>query len=113
MLCNPSNALAEAETTLYIPLQFWFMKNPGLALPLIALQVHEVKINIQLRPIVVDCGPSPTCAPLAESRLWYKQSLVAASLCVDVSRRVTHGPHEYLIEQQQCTGEDDPLQRSS
>ena len=27
-------------TTLFIPLQFWFCRNPGLALPLIALQYH-------------------------------------------------------------------------
>ena len=32
-------------TTLYIPFQFWFCRNPGLALPLIALQYHEVKIQ--------------------------------------------------------------------
>ena len=32
---------------LYIPLQFWFNRNPGLALPLIALQYHEVKLNIK------------------------------------------------------------------
>ena len=30
-----------------IPLQFWFCRNPGLALPLIALQYHEVKIKCQ------------------------------------------------------------------
>ena len=41
-VCAPRNALP--ETTLYVPLQFWFCKNPGLALPLIALQYHEVKI---------------------------------------------------------------------
>ena len=35
---------------LYIPLQFWFCKNPGCALPLIALQYHEVKINLTFRP---------------------------------------------------------------
>jgi hypothetical protein len=28
---------------MYIPLEFWFCRNPGLALPLIALQYHEVK----------------------------------------------------------------------
>ena len=33
--------------TIYIPLQFWFCRNAGLALPLIALQYHEVKINIE------------------------------------------------------------------
>ena len=31
---------------LYIPLQFWFNRNPGLALPLIALQYHEVKLTV-------------------------------------------------------------------
>ena len=35
-------------TTVYVPLQFWFCRNVGLALPLIALQYHEVKINIEL-----------------------------------------------------------------
>ena len=35
-VCAPRNALP--ETTLYIPLQFWFCRNPGLALPLIALK---------------------------------------------------------------------------
>jgi hypothetical protein len=34
-VCAPRNALP--ETTLYVPLQFWFCTNPGLALPLIAL----------------------------------------------------------------------------
>ena len=34
-VCAPRNALP--ETTLYVPLQFWFCCNPGLALPLIAL----------------------------------------------------------------------------
>ena len=37
---------ASAQTTLYVPLQFWFCRNPGLALPLIALQYHEVKIVV-------------------------------------------------------------------
>ena len=48
-VCAPRNALP--ETTLYVPLQFWFCRNPGLALPLIALQYHEVKINIEIRPM--------------------------------------------------------------
>lgn len=30
----------------YVPLEFWFCRNVGLALPLIALQYHEVKINL-------------------------------------------------------------------
>ena len=35
------------EYELYVPLEFWFCRNVGLALPLIALQYHEVKINIE------------------------------------------------------------------
>ena len=37
----------DAGANLYIPLEFWFCRNVGLALPLIALQYHEVKINIE------------------------------------------------------------------
>ena len=48
-VCAPRRALP--ETTLYVPLQFWFCRNPGLALPLIALQYHEVKINLDIRNI--------------------------------------------------------------
>jgi len=48
-VCAPRNALP--ETTLYVPFQFWYCRNPGLALPLIALQYHEVRINLDLRPI--------------------------------------------------------------
>ena len=35
---------------IYLPLKFWFCNNPGLALPLIALQYHEVKLNFSLTP---------------------------------------------------------------
>jgi hypothetical protein len=36
----------------YVPLEFWFCRNVGLALPLIALQYHEVKINIEYESMV-------------------------------------------------------------
>jgi hypothetical protein len=36
---------------LYIPLRFWFCRNPGLALPLLALQYHPIRINLTLRPL--------------------------------------------------------------
>ena len=40
MLC----VIAAATSEVFIPLRFWFNRNPGLALPLIALQYHEVKV---------------------------------------------------------------------
>ena len=90
-----------AETDLYIPLEFWFCRNPGLALPLIALQYHEVKINIEFRALseIVTSGVSA--------------SLSAASLYVDYiyldtdeRRRFAQVSHEYLIEQVQFTGDE-------
>ena len=43
-----STVSADIKTNLDVPLQFWFNRNPGLAFPLIALQYHEVKINLNL-----------------------------------------------------------------
>ena len=114
-VCAPRNALP--ETTLYVPLLFWCCKNPGLALPLIALQYHEVKYNIDFRPIgeclwaVSDLtGNSSSSAAVTSA---YQQSLVAASLYVDYvfldtdeRRKMAQNPHEYLIEQIQFTGDE-------
>jgi len=113
-VCAPRNALP--ETTLYIPLQFWYCRNPGLALPLIALQYHEVKINLDLRPID-EClwAMKSLSAPSQNQQVTaaYNQSLVAASLYVDYifldtdeRRRMAQNPHEYLIEQLQFTGDE-------
>ena len=114
-VCAPRNALP--ETTLYIPLLFWFCRNPGLALPLIALQYHEVKINIDFRPIgeclwAVNTLTTATSGSLAVAQA-YQQSLVAASLYVDYvfldtdeRRKMAQNPHEYLIEQLQFTGDE-------
>ena len=113
-VCAPRNALP--ETTLYVPFQFWYCRNPGLALPLIALQYHEVKINLDIRPIdeclwavsSMDCSTASAKVTTA-----YNQSLVAASLYVDYvfldtdeRRRMAQNPHEYLIEQLQFTGDE-------
>ena len=113
-VCAPRNALP--ETTLYIPLMFWFNRNPGLALPLIALQYHEVKINIDLRPLgeCLWAVKSLTATSGAQQvPIAYQQSLVAASLYVDYifldtdeRRKMAANPHEYLIEQIQFTGDE-------
>ena len=114
-VCAPRHSLP--ETTLYIPLMFWFCRNPGLALPLIALQYHEVKINIDFRPIG-EClfavtSTEATAQASASASPAYQQSLVAASLYVDYifleteeRRKMAQNPHEYLIEQVQFTGDE-------
>ena len=110
-VCAPRKALP--ETTLYVPLQFWFNKNPGLALPLIALQFHEVKINIDFRPIGECLWAVSNLSTGASPQSAYQQSLVAASLYVDFifldtdeRRKFAQNPHEYLIEQVQFTGDE-------
>jgi hypothetical protein len=52
MVDGTISANASGKSKLYVPLQFWFCRNPGLALPLIALQYHEVKLNVQFNPSV-------------------------------------------------------------
>ena len=53
----------EASYELYVPLEFWFCRNVGLALPLIALQYHEVKINVEYESAanLVDVSVSNLC----------------------------------------------------
>lgn len=111
-VCAPRNALP--ETTLYVPLQFWFCRNPGLALPLIALQYHEVKVTVDFRPID-ECLWAVSSLESTGTKVSaaYSQSLVAASLYVDYifldtdeRRRMAQNPHEYLIEQLQFTGDE-------
>jgi hypothetical protein len=109
--CAPRKALP--ETTLYVPLQFWFCRNPGLALPLIALQYHEVKINLELRPLDECLWAVSSSLEGDKDTSAYNHSLVAASLYVDYvfldtdeRRRMAQNPHEYLIEQLQFTGDE-------
>ena len=106
------------DTTLYIPLEFWFCRNVGLALPLIALQYHEVKIKIDfeqkskclinLADMTLDSTSSEAigsastsgAADLTDMSLWVDYIF----LDTDERRRFAQLSHEYLIEQLQFTG---------
>jgi len=101
------------STNLYIPLEFWFCRNVGLALPLIALQYHEVKINIQFEQKekcfinlaesgATDEGASitGTLPSFSDASLWVDYIF----LDTDERRRFAQLSHEYLIEQLQFTG---------
>ena len=72
----------------YVPLQFWFCRNPGLALPLIALQYHEVKLIIEL---------ANSLNGVNEVEVWADYIF----LDTDERRRFAQTSHEYLIEQVQ------------
>jgi hypothetical protein len=129
---NPRNIstklISGQEYELYVPLEFWFCRNVGLALPLIALQYHEVKINIEYEN---EAGMKDTSVKnytyeeettgtpgsyvsnstfannnvalrLDKATLWVDYIF----LDTDERRRFAQLSHEYLIEQLQFTGAD-------
>ena len=79
----------------HVPLQFWFCRNPGLALPLIALQYHEVKVNLTFCARA-DVATGGTLG-LSSVQLWVDYIY----LDTDERRRFAQQSHEYLIEQLQ------------
>lgn len=91
--------------TLYIPLNFFYTRNPGAALPLIALQYHEVKINVQWNSqefFTYNSGdnnkpPSMTVPGPAQAAIYIDYIY----LDVEERRRMAQQSHEYLIEQTQ------------
>ena len=76
-----------APGIIYVPLQFWFCRNPGLALPLIALQYHEVKVKLTFSSVLRETA----------AKLWVDYIY----LDTDERRRFAQQSHEYLIEQVQ------------
>jgi len=118
LVCGDITGVATSclpEHTLYVPLEFWFNRHYGLALPLIALQYHEVKVNLEfneLKYLIETVGFSAAARATALNTLNAK-GLVAASLWVDYiyldteeRRRFAQVAHEYLVEQLQFTGEE-------
>lgn len=94
---------------LYIPLRFWFCKNPGQYLPLLALQYHPIRINIKLRNLqslfftksfTTNCNTlSVNSTKITDLRLFGDY----VYLDVEERRRFVSNTHEYLIEQVQYT----------
>ena len=76
----------------FVPLQFWFCRNPGLALPLIALQYHEVKVILNHT-----IGATNNYVTTPSNKLWCDYIY----LDTDERRRFAQVSHEYLIEQVQ------------
>ena len=91
---------------LFIPLQFWFNRHVGLSLPLIALQYHEVKINLEFRKadelIITSEQSIASCLSLESGSLFVDY----VYLDTDERRRFAQVSHEYLIEQLQFTGDE-------
>merc|ERR1712100_582881 len=82
------------NSKVYLPLIFFFNRNPGLALPLIALQYHEVRIDFDLS--------SAYGTNFDSFKVWGNYIY----LDTEERRRFAQKGHEYLIEQVQHTGTD-------
>ena len=81
---------------MYLPLIFFFNRNPGLALPLIALQYHEVRMDFDLSSEFSKYTDNSTF------KVWANYIY----LDTEERRRFAQKGHEYLIEQVQHTGSD-------
>tara|TARA_B110000879_G_scaffold210952_1_gene302253 strand:- start:855 stop:2369 length:1515 start_codon:yes stop_codon:yes gene_type:complete len=95
---------AHGETRMYIPLQFWFNRNNGLALPLIALQYHDVRMTIKFR----DASGCVNYSGAAPSPQMKDATLLIDYIYLDTEerKRFAQAQHEYLIEQLQFTGSE-------
>ena len=90
-------SLVNSPTEAYVPMRFWFCRNPGLALPLIALQYHEVKFNITYAQL------SNLASGSAVASGYSTVAVYADYVYLDTTerRQFAQNAHEYLIDQLQ------------
>ena len=116
---NSTTANSSPEYMLFIPLQFWFCRNPGMALPLIALQYSDIVVTINFRELNeclwsnkqnvssynISSGKDvfSTVPSIASNTYLYVDYIY---LDTDERRRFSQVAHEYLIEQLQFNGSD-------
>jgi hypothetical protein len=102
-----------AASTLYVPLQFWFCRDNGLALPLIALQYHEVKLRVTFESSSQGADESAaTVYHGGTSSSSSTDTSISATLYADYvyldtdeRKKFAQAEHEYLIEQVQLSKE--------
>ena len=104
-----------------VPLQFWFCRHAGLALPLIALQYHEVKFNVEFESLTslvyvgqnvsgdgIDANNDTISIHSLPTGSMSDVSIYVDYIYLDTEerRRFAQISHEYLIEQLQFTGDE-------
>ncbi len=91
---------AGAAQLAWIPLQFWFCRNPGLAIPLIALQYHEIKFYININQLALVTNMPST---QLTGREFARFAVYADYVYLDTTerRQFAQNNHEYLIDQLQ------------
>lgn len=107
-----SSGIFDKEGIVFIPLVFWFNRNPGLALPLLALQYADVRLRVKLKSnaLIFNTGTGDprrtnnTDTGISINRI----QLLTEFIFLDKEEKslfATH-PHEYLIEQVQCSDKE-------
>jgi hypothetical protein len=102
-----ADGISGLNYTVFVPLQFWFCRNYGLALPLIALQYHEVRFNIEWESIdnlvVYTAGTGSASSPVFSGLAYGSSGILVDYVYLDSEerRRFAQVGHEYLIEQMQ------------
>jgi hypothetical protein len=91
-----SSSASVSDGKVFLPLIFFFNRNPGLYLPLIALQYHEVRLDITLSSVYTNYFGGNAV------KVWGNY----VYLDTEERRRFAQKGHEYLIEQVQHTGVD-------
>ena len=107
---NSSSSLeanATSQLRVQVPMFFWFNRDYAMALPLIALQYHEVVLKIQLRDFNSCYRNNTTSTPLSgykiqQFRVWADYVL----LDMEERRNFAQNQHEYLIEQLQFADDE-------
>ena len=82
-----------------VPLQFWFCRHSGLALPLIALSASEVKLTLYLETSnkLLNANAGALTKNITNFKIWVDYIFMDT----DERRRFAQSGHEYLIEQVQ------------
>jgi hypothetical protein len=110
MIGNVTELRSLTETkdrySMYVPMKFWFCRNNGLALPLIALQYHDVRVTFKFhdanRMVNVVAGKSRSDIKFKDATLLIDYVYLDS----EERKRFAQASHEYLIEQLQYTGEE-------
>ena len=102
---NPINLENNGALDLYIPLYFWFCRNIGLSLPLIAIQSQEVRFNVTFRKyeeLIISSDGLPI--NLANRNIQITQTYLDIDYIFledDERKLFAKNNHQYLIEQLQ------------
>ena len=100
-------ATSKSKYQMYVPLQYWFNRNNGLALPLIALQYHDVRMTVQMNSAANCINYAGATAPSYTNLMGDSYLLIDyVYLDSEERKRFAQASHEYLIEQLQFTGSE-------